>query len=142
MYCFKDLYSHSHLHSHFFIKFVFCTQKRAKVVIFFGLCKYFCDFCGKTHFFAYISKKSNVVMSYLGKASNDYCKQFSARPLFTILGGSRSFRKRKDAPPTEFTFAESCEQQLFAQKIYNMQAYLSFSLKNLHIRFFCSNFAR
>jgi len=38
-------------------------------------------------------------------------------------------------------YAETCEQQSFVPKNQNMQAFLFFCAKNLHIRFFCSNFA-
>jgi len=41
----------------------------------------------------------------------------------------------------EITFALSCEHQLFDPKNVIMQAYSIFCAKNLHIRFFCSNFA-
>jgi hypothetical protein len=61
-------------------------------------------------------------------------------PLCTILGGGRSFRKRKDAPPPEFTVAVSCNRHLISPKKYkNARNFTFFALIICTIDYFVVN---
>ena len=74
-----------------------------------------------------LSHKGTIIVQNLliSLRSNDYCKQFSARPYFY----SRSAwsprppslfeaKSQLASSPTEFTFALTCKQQAFLQKKY------------------------